>query len=98
MSTEEYWTSVRRRRVSRRQILGSAALGGAGLALVACGKPSGTNTGAPTTGGKAGGQAGSVDKIAAGHYEKSLPASKEELNPAQNAKRGGTAKILYLDP
>jgi peptide/nickel transport system substrate-binding protein len=98
MSAKGYWSGVQRRRVSRRQILGTAAVGGAGLALAACGKPSTTNTGAPTTGGKVGGQAGSVDKIAPGHYERSLPASKEELNAAQNAKRGGTAKILYLDP
>jgi len=98
MPMKEYWSRARRRRLSRRQILGSAAAGGAGLALAACAQAPSKPAGSPTTGGKAAGQAGAADKIAAGHYEKVLAASKEELNAAQNAKRGGTLKVQYLDP
>jgi len=73
-------------------------MSGAALALAGCAAPKTSTSGTTTTGGKAGGGSGSVDDLAAGHYERVLGASKRELNPAQFAKRGGILKFNYLDP
>jgi peptide/nickel transport system substrate-binding protein len=98
MSQGDYWSGWQRRRLRRRQVLGGAVMSGGALALAACAGPKNTSNSAPSTGGKAGGQAGSVDKIQPGHYERALAPSREELSAAQNVKRGGTLKFNYLDP
>ncbi len=37
-------------------------------------------------------------RVVAGVYDGPVPPSAAELNPALNAKRGGVAKMIYLDP
>lgn len=98
MSQDDYWGGWQRRRVGRRRVLGAAAMSGAALAVAACAGPKNNGNAAPSTGGKAAGQAGAVDTIQPGHYERVLAPSKEELNAAQNVKRGGTLVFQYLDP
>jgi len=76
---------------------------GAAAFLIACGgdksaEQEASEAAAGQTGGTVAAQSGAVEKIAPGHYTEALGASKEELNPAQFAKRGGTVRMLYLDP
>lgn len=98
-SESNYWHRLARRRLSRRQVLRAATLGGGLLAAAAfgCGGRDGS-AGRGTTGGRTVAEAGSVEAIQPGHYERHLAASQEELNPAQYAKRGGTLRFQYLDP
>ena len=94
-----YWVKSQQRRLTRRRLLGVGAVASAGALLLACGGGSRREQGEDlTTGGTVAEQAGAVDRITGGHYEKALAPSKEELNPAQYAKRGGTIKFTYLDP
>src|SRR5688500_5577687 len=101
-----YWSSST---ISRRGALRGAGLGVAGLAGVAlfgCGGDDGddggtTGTAAPSGGSTAaGGGALSSDqsRIAPGAYVGSIPATPGELDPATNARYGGTLMARYLDP
>lgn len=87
---------------SRRRVVQTALPVGAAAIAIACGGGGKTarqeTTGERTTGGMVATQVGGVAKIQGGHYEKRLAASQEELNAAQNVKRGGTLKFRYLDP
>ncbi len=96
-------------RVPRRRLLQTSLPISAVALAIACGGGSSTKKssstggnaaagGTPSTGGAVASQAGAVDVIKPGHYFKQLAASKEELNAATTAKRGGTFKFLYLDP
>jgi peptide/nickel transport system substrate-binding protein len=76
---------------------------GAAAFLIACGgdksdDQEASEAAAGQTGGTVAAESGAVEKIAPGHYTEQLAASKEELNPAQFAKRGGTLLGRYLDP
>jgi peptide/nickel transport system substrate-binding protein len=90
----------------RRRVLTIGLPAGAAAFLIACGggekQPSAGQQpqagGIGSTGGRVSEQAGAVEKIVPGHYQKALAASQEELNAAQFAKRGGTVKFRYLDP
>ena len=101
-----YWS---RSTISRRGALRGAGLGVAGLAGVAlfgCGGDDGddggtTGTAAPSGGTTAaGGGALPSDqiRIAPGAYDGSIPATPGELDPATNARYGGTLMARYLDP
>jgi peptide/nickel transport system substrate-binding protein len=102
-SSSEAWS-----RMGRRRLLQAGLPAGAAAFAIACGgsKDSGSTTGGsgsgsastPSTGGTVAAQAGAVDKIKPGHYTQNLAASQEEIDIAKTVKRGGTAKILYLDP
>lgn len=99
MNRNDTWSRLQQRRTRRRQLLGAAALGSAGLALAACGGgPKTSSSGTPTTGGREAAQSGAVEDIQPGHYERVLAPSRRELNPAQYVKRGGTLRFNYLDP
>ncbi len=86
----------------RRRLLQVGLPAGAAAFVIACGGSSKSvkedQASVPSTGGKVGGESGSVAKLTAGHYEKRLAASQEELDAAKNVKRGGTMKFRYLDP
>lgn len=97
------------RSVGRRRLLQAGLPMGAAALMIACGggdkKDSGSSSGsgsekpaAGTTGGTVVAQAGANAKVLPGHYFEKLAASQEELDAAKTAKRGGTVKILYLDP
>src|SRR5687768_2766473 len=107
MPGENYWS---RRTLSRRGALRGAGLGVAGLAGVAlfgCGgddEPGSTATSAPGGGGTGtaapgGGPLPSDQiRIAPGAYENEIPPTAGELDPANNARYGGTLMARYLDP
>ncbi|MDP2328610.1 MAG: ABC transporter substrate-binding protein, partial [Dehalococcoidia bacterium] len=108
-----YWTRRRvgRRTVIRGAGLGVAGL--AGAALIGCGggDDDGGGTGGGLTGttlgtattvatAEAGGTPVPADQVRVkpGVYDGPVAPSAAELNPAVNAKRGGVAKMTYLDP
>src|SRR5215831_9557840 len=88
----------------RRRLLQFTLPVGAAALAIACGggkKESGggaSEQGTPTAGGTVAAQAGAFDKIKPGHYSWALAPSQEELDIAKTVKRGGTVKVLYLDP
>ena len=108
MPGKSYWdrSTISRRRALRGARLGVAGL--AGVALFGCGGDDGetggtSGTAAPggagTTAGGGGGRLPSDQiRIAPGAYEDSIPATPGELDPANNARYGGTLMARYLDP
>ena len=103
-----YWS---RGTISRRGALRGAGLGVAGLAGVAlfgCGGDDGDDGGgaaattAPGGGGTAAAGGGALPsdqiRIAPGEYADSIPPTPGELDPANNARYGGTLMARYLDP
>jgi peptide/nickel transport system substrate-binding protein len=108
-----YWArrSMGRRTVLRGAGLGLTGL--AGAALIGCGGSDSPATTTPRT-GQTGQQitataaateaAGSTPvpadqvRLTPGVYEGPVGPSAAELNPAVNAKRGGTLQVRYLDP
>jgi len=95
--------SYSRRGMPRRKLLKAGLPAGAAAFIIACGGDSedgqsGGDQPAGQTGGTVAAQTGAVQKIAPGHYTEALAASQEELEPAKFAKRGGTVRMLYLDP
>lgn len=86
----------------RRRLLQTSIPAGAAAFLIACGgdgnEQEASEAAAGQTGGTVAAQSGAVAKIAPGHYTEALAASQEELDPKQFAKRGGTVRMLYLDP
>ncbi len=103
-----YWS---RRTLSRRGALRGAGVGVAGLAglaLFGCGgdDDAGTPATAAPSGGEGTGTAAPGGgplpsdqiRIAPGAYEGSIPPTPGELDPANNARYGGTLMARYLDP
>ncbi|MEZ4503886.1 MAG: ABC transporter substrate-binding protein [Dehalococcoidia bacterium] len=105
-----YWS---RRKFGRRTALrgaGVAFAGLAGAALFGCGgdDEEATATAAPTEAGSATATTATGDgstpvpadqvRIAPGAYLDSIPPTPAEMNPAVNARYGGTLMARYLDP
>ncbi len=110
MDRGNYWS---RRTLSRRGALRGAGLGAAGLAGVAlfgCGGDDDGGSPATAAPGGGGGEGTATAapgggplpsdqiRIAPGAYEGSIPATPGELDPANNARYGGTLMARYLDP
>ena len=104
-----YWS---RSTISRRGALRGAGLGVAGLAGVAlfgCGGDEGEDGGGAASTAAPGGGTGTAApgggplpsdqiRIAPGAYENEIPPTPGELDPANNARYGGTLMARYLDP
>ena len=110
MSESTYWTG---RRIGRRAALRGAGVGIAGLAgaaLIGCGgdddatpaataAPAGTSAGTAVSGGDGSGPVPADQvRIPPGEYSSPIGPTPAELNPAANARYGGTLMARYLDP
>ncbi|MEE8346326.1 MAG: hypothetical protein V3S20_03160, partial [Dehalococcoidia bacterium] len=95
MAESNYWKSFWRKRVSRRRLLGGAALGGSGLAaaaIVGCG------SGGTTTTGTGGGTPGSGDS-AIGLRGSDIPIhdARRPLEEPPAGMSGGTLRFTGFD-